>query len=191
MTATLLPENAKNKSVTWSSSDVNIATVDNNGLVTAIKAGTAQITATTCDGTNLSASCDINVSIMPVSSLTLDQNMVELIVENKITIIADILPTTASIKTLEWSSDNSEVASVDETGTVTALQPGTATISATTTDGSNIVAYCYITVKYGAGLNSITDNNSDNQIFNINGTKMYELPKRGFYIQGKRKVFVK
>lgn len=61
LTATILPINAANKTVNWTSSDSSIATVDNNGLVTAVATGTATITATTTDGSNLSASCEVIV----------------------------------------------------------------------------------------------------------------------------------
>ena len=61
--AAVMPEDATDKTVTWTSSNTNVATVDNNGLVTAVAAGSATITATTNDGTNLSASCEVTVSI--------------------------------------------------------------------------------------------------------------------------------
>lgn len=61
LTATVLPSNTTNKSVIWSTSNSNVATVDENGLVTAIAVGTARITATTTDGSNLSASCEVTV----------------------------------------------------------------------------------------------------------------------------------
>ena len=61
LTATVLPSDADNRSVTWASSDEDVATVDAGGIVTAISAGTATVTATTNDGTNLSASCIVTV----------------------------------------------------------------------------------------------------------------------------------
>lgn len=74
--ATVTPDNATNKTVTWTSSDPSIATVDSNGKVTAVKAGTATITATTTDGSNLSASCVVTVAEPSNNRATLTINMV-------------------------------------------------------------------------------------------------------------------
>ena len=62
LTATVAPENAANKRVTWTSSNENVATVDANGTVTAVKAGTATITATAADGSGKSATCTVTVT---------------------------------------------------------------------------------------------------------------------------------
>ena len=72
LTATVLPDNTTNKVVTWTSSDDEVATVDENGNVTAVSIGTATITATTTDGSNLSATCEV----------TVEQKMVKLIMQN-------------------------------------------------------------------------------------------------------------
>lgn len=71
LTATVTPDNATNKNVTWSSNDDTIATVDNNGNVTAVAAGTATITVTTTDGSNISAACTVTVKD-PVYSMATD-----------------------------------------------------------------------------------------------------------------------
>ena len=72
LTATVLPDNATNKVVTWTSSDDEVATVDENGNVTAVSIGTATITATTTDGSNLTATCEV----------TVEQKMVKLTMQN-------------------------------------------------------------------------------------------------------------
>ena len=74
LTATVTPANATNKSVTWTSSNTAVATVSENGVVTAVGDGTANITATTADGTNLSATCAVTVAIpVPATGISLNQ----------------------------------------------------------------------------------------------------------------------
>ena len=146
LTATVLPENASNPTVTWSSSDDAIATVDANGLVTAVAAGTATITASTNDGSNLSASCEVIVKQLAVS-LTLDKTAAEVTVGETLRLNATVAPDNTSNPAVTWASSNDAVATVDANGLVTAVAAGTATITATTADGSNLTASCSVTVK--------------------------------------------
>ena len=146
LVATVLPELATNKSVTWSSSNESVATVDENGVVTAIAVGEATITATTTDGSNLSASCKVTVNPTLATSITLDKTEVVLEATQTTTLVATVLPELTTNKSLTWSSSNESIATVDENGVVTAIAVGEATITATTTDGSNLSASCKVTV---------------------------------------------
>ncbi len=146
LNATVLPDNTSNPAVTWSSSNDAVATVDANGLVTAVASGTATITATTADGSNLSASCAVTVKQLAVS-LTLDKTAAEVTVGETLQLTATVVPDNTSNPAVTWSSGNDAIATVDETGKVTAIAAGTATITATTTDGSNLTASCEVTVK--------------------------------------------
>ncbi len=146
LTATVVPDNTSNPAVTWASSNDAVATVDANGLVTAVAAGTAIITATTTDGSNLSASCEVTVKQLAVS-MTLDKTAAEVTVGETLLLNATVLPDNTSNPAVTWSSGNDAIATVDETGKVTAIAAGTATITATTTDGSNLTASCEVTVK--------------------------------------------
>ncbi|MDR2907147.1 MAG: Ig-like domain-containing protein [Bacteroidales bacterium] len=145
LTATVLPENATNKAVTWSISDSTVAKVA-NGTVTALKAGQTTITTTTKDG-NKTAVCTITVkaAIVAVTSVTLDQTTDTLAIDDVVTLTATVLPEDATNKAITWSSSDSTVAKVAN-GTVTALKAGQATITVTTEDG-NKTAVCTITVK--------------------------------------------
>jgi uncharacterized protein YjdB len=154
--ATILPDDAYNKNLTWNSSNPSVATVNQSGLVTAKALGTATITATTTDGTNLTASCEVNVFI-PVSSISLSQTIANLYIGDTFTLTATILPNNAN-NTLTWTSSNTSVATVDQNGKVTAKALGTATITATATDGSGVSASCEIHVYNRA--TSITLNKS-------------------------------
>ena len=147
LTATVNPSNASNKNVYWTSSDSSVATVDNSGKVTAVKAGSATITVTTEDG-GKTATCSITVNekVYPVISVTLDKTSVEL-TEGDITVLtATVNPSNASNKNVYWNSSDSSVATVDNSGKVAAVKAGSATITVTTEDGGK-TATCSVTVK--------------------------------------------
>ena len=147
LVVTVLPENATDKSVTWKSSNEAVATVDANGLVTAVAVGETTITATTTDGSNLSASCKVTVVPTLATSITLDKTEISLEATETATLVATVLPELTTDKSVEWSSSDESVAVVDENGVVTAIAVGEATITATTVDGSNLSASCKIIVK--------------------------------------------
>ena len=145
LTATVLPSNASDKTISWSSSNENVATVK-NGKVTAISAGQATITVTTKDG-GLTASCIVSVTqkIVPVNGVSLNYNELELSVGDSEDLIAKVLPTNATNKEVIWSTTDEEVASVDKNGKVTALKVGETMVTVTTVDGG-YKDYCIIKV---------------------------------------------
>ena len=154
------PSDATNKNVTWSSSNPEVATVD-NGVVTAVSAGEAIITVTTEDG-GKTATCKVTVNApqtVPVTGVTLDKAELTLEKGSTGTLKATVAPQNATNNTVTWSSNNPEVATVDSTGKVVAQKPGNATITVTTVDG-NKTATCEVTVKEtpvavtGVGLNT-------------------------------------
>jgi len=134
------------KDVTWSSSDDDVATVDNSGKVTAVGEGTAIITVTT-KGSNRSATCTVIVTsaLVKVTGVTLSPTL-DLMFTKKVTLEPVISPDNATFKVLTWSSSNSAVVSVDKNGGITALTFGSATITGTTIDGSNISVTCEVNV---------------------------------------------
>ncbi|MBO7077043.1 MAG: Ig-like domain-containing protein [Bacteroidales bacterium] len=129
LTATVKPDDATDKTVTWSTSDATIATVDNNGKVTAVKAGSATITAKAGEK---SATCALSVSrkVIEVTSVTLNKAELTLTEGDSETLSATVKPDDATDKTVMWSSSDASVASVDANGKVTALKEGKATITA-------------------------------------------------------------
>jgi len=141
--ATVEPEDASNKNVYWSSSDETVATVDENGIVTAISGGIAIITVTTEEG-GFTAECLVSVYV-PVEGITLNTDSVSLIEGDTATLIATVSPEDATEKNVLWSSSDEEIAAVDGEGNVIAVSEGTATITAETSDGS-FVASCTVTV---------------------------------------------
>jgi len=138
LTATVKPDDATDKTVTWSTSDSGVATIS-NGVVTAVKVGTATITAQAGDK---SATCSITVVETPVTSVTLDKTSASLKAGETVTLTATVKPDNATNKTVTWSTSNSGVATVSN-GMVTAVKVGTATITAKAGDKS---ATCSITV---------------------------------------------
>ncbi len=145
LTVTVVPDNATDKSVVWKSSDAAVATV-NDGLVRAVAPGTATITVATPDGQQ-TASCFVTVNrqAVPVTSVSLDQTSLEMLVGDEVTLTATVSPADADIKTVSWSSDNEVVATVAD-GKVKAVGAGDATITVTTTDGGK-TATCAVTVS--------------------------------------------
>ena len=149
LTATVLPEDATNRAVTWTSSNNNFATVDNNGLVTAVATGTATITVTTADG-GKTKTCVVTVyePAVPVTDVRLNENEIVLFVGNNETLIATVAPANATNQNVTWSSSNSNIATVDNNGRVTAVALGTATITVTTENG-NRRDTCFVIVTDG------------------------------------------
>lgn len=145
LSATVLPENATDKAVVWSSSDESVATVE-DGVVTAVGAGEAVITVTTQDG-GKTATCQVTVedAYVPVSNVTLDNTSLVLNEGESATLAATVLPENATDKSLVWSSSDESVATVND-GEVVAVNMGTAVITVTTTDGGK-TAECTVTVK--------------------------------------------
>ena len=140
LTATVLPENASNKTVSWKSSNTSVATVDSNGKIKAIAGGSATITAT---AGGVSAKCSVTVSV-PVTSVSLNKTSLNLMVGDTETLSATIYPSDATNKNVTWKSSNTSVATV-QSGKVSAVGVGTAQITVTTNNGSK-KATCTVTV---------------------------------------------
>jgi uncharacterized protein YjdB len=144
LTATVLPADATNKAVTWSSDNPDVATVDDVGKITALSAGTATITVTTVDG-SFTASCVVTVTI-PVTGVTLDKETLTINKGESVSLIVTVLPADATNKSVTWNSDKPKIAKVDNTGKITALSVGKATITVTTKEGG-FTATCAVTVE--------------------------------------------
>jgi uncharacterized protein YjdB len=152
LTATVTPDNALDKTTNWKSSNSNIVTVDNTGKVTAVGAGSAIITVTTSDGSK-SNNCNVSVT-SPVTAITLNKSTTELTVSGtdilmegrKETLVATIVPDTATNKDITWVSSNNDVVTVDNIGKIIGVKAGTATITVITSDGSK-TATCNVVVR--------------------------------------------
>ena len=143
VTATVYPEDAADKTITWSSSDEEVAYVTQFGKVIALSAGTATVTAATKNG--VTAQCSVTV-IISVTGIKLSSSELALTQGKSDTLTATVYPENATVKTVLWSSSNEDVAYVTQSGKVIALGVGTATITAATKDG-NFTAEAAVTVK--------------------------------------------
>ena len=132
LTATVAPANATDKSVTWSTSDAAVATVNANGVVTTKKAGKVTITATSNGDKTKFGSIEITVSAatVPVTSVTVAGDAA-MTVDGEQTLTATVAPADATDKTVTWKSSDATVATVDANGKVVAKKAGEVTITAT------------------------------------------------------------
>ena len=154
LTAKVEPEEAADPSVEWTSSDASIASVDETGLVTGLKAGTVTISCTAKEDSGISATCEITITEEnnPVASITLNKTKATLTRTSSskkptLRLTAEVGPEDAADRSVEWTSSNPKVAKVDQNGKVTALKKGTAVITCAAKDGSGVKATCKITVK--------------------------------------------
>lgn len=158
LTASVYPTNATNKNVTWSSSNTSVASVSSYGQVSARSAGTATITCRAADGSGKYATCRVSVesATVYVSSITLNNSSLSLGVGETSQLSASVYPTTATNRSVNWTSDDTSVATVSSGGLVTAKSAGTAVITCKAKDGSGKKATCTITVKEPVKPTSIT-----------------------------------
>ena len=143
----ILPLASDNQKLKWSSNATYIASVDEStGVITAHKVGDAVITATATDGSGISASTTIHVTPLKVSQIEMPKE-ISLLRSLTKQIEVNIVPELADNKTLKWTSDNEDIATVTQEGVVKGLKVGNANITATATDGSEVSATCKVTVK--------------------------------------------
>jgi len=150
LTATLTPTNATNQEKSWISSNTEVATVNANGKVTAIAAGTATIAVVMNSKKRITATCEITVTAekkektVSVTGVSLDETTLTLTAGETKQLTATIDPANATNKTLSWKSSDPAIATVDTSGLVTAIVAGTATITCTAVGEKT--ANCNITV---------------------------------------------
>lgn len=165
LTCTLTPANATDKTVTWTSGDETVATVDADGKVTAVAKGKTVITAEP-KGQNphfkiAAPTCEVTVDPVAVTGITLDKTTLALIVDgDPATLTATVTPEDATDKTVVWTTSDASVATVAN-GVVTAVMNGTATITATATNGTEDTtddkeATCTVTVSPNSIIASAT-----------------------------------
>lgn len=161
LSAGVIPDNAKNKSIIWNSSNILIATVE-NGVVNALSNGRCDITATTVDG-NFRAVCAVNIVPVSVKSILFDKNDISILENEKVQLTYLISPNNAENKSVTFISSDDNVVLVDNNGNITAVNKGSATIKVTTKDG-NYSSICNVVVKSITNFMSFSYNSSVIQI---------------------------
>lgn len=155
LTATVLPADATYKTLSWTTSDIDVAAVDESGTVTAKGAGTAVITATTDEGGN-KAVCTVTVTQKP-KSITLSEQSVTLTEGETAELTASFLPLTTTEKELIWETSDEKIATVKD-GVITAVSLGRTTVTARSTKDNSVFARCEVNVLRSAGSVSLDKN---------------------------------
>ncbi len=180
----ILPENATTPTLSWTSSDDAIATVDNRGVVTAHRVGSVVITVATTDGSNLSDACVVTVEPILAETLTLDKESIVAIVGDVITLTATINPQEATEQSVLWEVSDDMVVDMtvltDNSVQLVILREGIATITARTIDGSELVATCNINVL--SGMTNVTTDSENIEYYDLNGYRVSH-PQHGVYIE--------
>lgn len=143
--ATLDSNDISNKAVKWVSTNKKIATIDKNGTITGKNLGKCTIICKAMDGSKAKAKCTVQV-VRQAKNLTLDRTTIRILEGKTTRIRAKITPANAGVKTVDWSSSDENIATVDTNGNIYAVAEGVCKVCATTKDDSNKKAYCYVYV---------------------------------------------
>ena len=195
LTATILPDDSTDTEVVWETSDASIATVDANGLVTAIALGEAEITVSVKANPAIKAVCKVAVVPTLATMIYLDKYNMTTVEGVEFDLVATVLPDDVTDKTVAWSSSDETIATVDDKGHVKVLGSGECDIIAATTDGSDLKAACKINALSGVYM-IWSDSENRPDIYSINGTLVkkecsledYMRLEPGIYIVGGQKI---
>ena len=145
LVATVLPDDAEEATVAWSSSDKTVATVSEDGVVSALKAGETTITAS-AGGKTATCKVTVTIPVIAVTGVTLNKTTTDIEKGKTEKLVSTIAPANATDQTVTWYSSNETAVTVAQDGTVTAVAAGEATIIATSTSNITVTATCKVTV---------------------------------------------
>jgi uncharacterized protein YjdB len=172
LTVTGTPSNATNKTLLWTSSNPEVASVNSSGKIIAASKGTTVVRAESTDGSGKYVSCVVTVNNIQILNVYLDKSSLDLSEGDTASIVATVYPTNATTKNLKWTSSNTSVATVDSKGNIVAgSTKGYSIITAAATDGSGKFAECVvlskpkvhitgITINYGASLDLLANDST-------------------------------
>lgn len=173
----VLPEEATNKDVEWTSSNPQAATIDQTGLLTVVAAGETIVTATAKDGSEVFGECVVTVEVyvpdpVLVESIEIGDENCNAVTE--LTLVEGdepylfatrVLPENATNRELEWTSSNPEAATIDQAGLLTVVAAGETTVRATAKDGSEVFGQCVVTIEKIAYVTTMTTTISGNYVY--------------------------
>lgn len=171
LSPTVMPSNATTKALAWTSDNEEAATVA-DGVVKGVSPGEAVITATATDGSGVSASCKVTVTpgVVKATSITMSQTEATVEAGHSLTLTATVMPHDVTNPAVVWRTSSGEIATVKD-GVVTTLKAGSVTITAETADGTNLKAYCMLTVTKPAAVDYLVVDD-----FTTNPGKTFTLP---------------
>ena len=177
LTANVLPTNANDKSLTWTSSNTEVASIINDGEIRCLKAGETIITVTSNDNNNAYDSLNLSVIDVHPTSFSLSKSSLSLTINSTATLETIFVPENTSNKNVIWESENENVATINN-GVVTAINYGTTSIKATTEDG-NLKSTCVVTVEEIAKqeMNYLQEDLSDHSVYQIDAIPSTGSPK--------------
>ncbi len=185
LTATISPANANDQTVTWTSSDPSVATVNANGLVNALAVGSTTITVTSNDGGfTATSSVTVNARIVAVSGISVNPTNLTLLTSESAQLIATIRPADASDQTVAWISSNPSIATVDANGLVNALAVGSTTITVASNDGGFSASVNVTVTPTVEVFNQITPNGDGIQ-------DIWQIDNLDAYVDCQVKVFTR
>lgn len=190
LSATVSPDNAENNAITWSSSDEQIATVDANGKVAAIKSGDAWIKAASWDNPEAKDSCKVAV-IQPVTGVALSQSSYKMNrIGESVQLEAEVLPADATNKEVKWTSTNESICVVGN-GLVIATGYGTAVVLASTVEGG-FIASCVVIVEDNTAIQNVWNDDQGNvPLYDLSGRRTNKPERCKLYIRNKKKFIAK
>ncbi|SFR67382.1 Ig-like domain-containing protein [Anaeromicropila populeti] len=158
--ATIKSNYATNQKLKWTSSNIKVATVSSKGVVTGKKLGTITIKVAATDGSGEYATCKIRV-VRQATSITLNKTTLRMLVGTTTKIRASVSPSTATYRTVKWSTSDEEVATVDVNGNVSAVKEGSCKITAKAKDNSGKQAVCWVYVSKAVASTSVSVSQKD------------------------------
>ena len=169
ISANVTPSNATNPNVEWTSNNTSIATVDNNGKVSAVGVGNTKIRCSAVDGSGKYGECHVTVKEpIAVTNISLSKSSISIAINESYRLIETVSPSNATNKSVAWKSQNTNIATVDYNGNVTGKSAGKTKIVCSSTDGTNIQAECDVEV-YKVNATGVSLNKSSAKV-NINET---------------------